>query len=68
MVLNAFGLLNTEQHPEQPNSVPSAHRLTEGLILRGSIRRLILTTDIMETWSNFPPIQRQFKNSYPVQF
>ena len=53
-MLSAFGLLNTEQHPELPNSVPSAHRLTEGLILRGSIRRLILTTDIMETWSNFP--------------
>ena len=56
MVLSAFELLNTEHHPELPISVPSAHRLTEGQILRGSIRRLILTTDIMETWSNLPPL------------
>ncbi|WP_227632669.1 hypothetical protein, partial [Klebsiella pneumoniae] len=35
---------------------PSAHRLTEGQILRGSIRRLILTTDIMEAWNNLPPL------------
>ncbi len=56
MVLSAFELLNTEQHPELPNSVPSAHRLTEGQILRGSTRRLILTTDIMEAWNNLPPL------------
>lgn len=55
MVLSAFELLNTEQHPELPNSVPSAHRLTEGQTLRSSFRRLILTTDIIETWSKIPP-------------
>lgn len=56
MVLSAFELLNTEQHPELPNSVPSAHRLTEGQILRSSFRRLILTTDLMENLSNLPPL------------
>lgn len=55
MVLSAFELLNTEQHPELPNYVPSAHLLTEGQTLRGSFRRLILTTDIMETWSDIHP-------------
>lgn len=47
MVRSAHELLCTEQHPELPNAVPSAHRLTAGQEMRGSNRRFVATAELL---------------------
>jgi molybdopterin/thiamine biosynthesis adenylyltransferase/ubiquitin-protein ligase len=54
MVRSAHELLSTEQHPELPNTVPSAHRLTEGQEMRGAGRRFVATTELLATWTVLP--------------
>lgn len=54
MVRSAHELLSTEQHPELPNAVPSAHRLTAGQNMRGAIRRFIATAELLATWTALP--------------
>ena len=46
MVRSAYELLSTEQHPELPHSVPSAHRLTEGQNLNFIFRRYVPTSEV----------------------
>lgn len=54
MVRSAHELLNTEQHPELPHAVPSAHRLTAGQDMRGVHRRFVATADLLATWVALP--------------
>lgn len=54
MVRSAHELLSTEQHPELPNTVPSAHRLTEGQEMRGASRRFVATASLLVTWMALP--------------
>ena len=54
MVRSAHELLSTEQHPELPNTVPSAHRLTAGQDMRSASRRFVATADLLATWVTLP--------------
>lgn len=54
MVRSAHELLSTEQHPELPHTVPSAHRLTEGQYMRGAGRRFVATAGVLATWMALP--------------
>lgn len=48
LIRSAYKLLSTEQHPERPARVPSAHRLTEGQELRSNeSHRLVLTSEAL---------------------
>jgi molybdopterin/thiamine biosynthesis adenylyltransferase/ubiquitin-protein ligase len=54
MVRSAHELLNTEQHPELPHAVPSAHRLTAGQNMRGAGRRFVATAELLATGTALP--------------
>lgn len=54
MVCSTYKLLNTEQNPSVPQSVPSAHRLTEGQDMRGASRRFLATQDFLATCEGLP--------------
>lgn len=54
MVRSAHELLSTEQHPELPHTVPSAHRLTTGQDLRAAGRRFVATTDLLAACTVLP--------------
>ncbi len=54
MVRSAHELLSTEQHPELPQAVPSAHRLTAGQGMRGAGRRFVATAELLATWTALP--------------
>jgi len=54
LVRSAFELLSTEQHPEQPATVPSAHRVTEGQSLRGEEHRFVATPGLLAALANVP--------------
>lgn len=54
MVRSAHELLSTEQHPELPNAVPSAHRLTAGQSMRSALRRFMATTALLDTLMALP--------------
>lgn len=54
MVRSAHELLSTEQHPELPHAVPSAHRLTAGQDMRGAGRRFVATAELVATWAALP--------------
>src|SRR5690606_21411624 len=54
IVRSAHELLSTEQHPELPHAVPSAHRLTAGQSMRGAGRRFVATTELLATWMALP--------------
>lgn len=54
MVRSAHELLNTEQHPELPHAVPSAHRLTAGQETRGAGRRFVATSELLATSMALP--------------
>jgi len=54
LVRSAFELLSTEQHPEQPGTVPSAHRVTEGQSLRGEEHRFVATPGLLAALANVP--------------
>ncbi|MFC3396353.1 ThiF family adenylyltransferase [Brenneria rubrifaciens] len=54
MVRSAYELLSTEQHPELPHAVPSAHSLTEGQGLRWIFRRFVATIEVLSTWLMLP--------------
>lgn len=58
MVRSAYELLGTEQHPELPNVVPSAHRLTPGQEMRGAVRRFVATADLLRAWMALPLLSR----------
>lgn len=58
MVRSAYELLNTEQHPELPHAVPSAHRLTAGQDMRGACRRFVPTADLLAAWAALPSQSR----------
>ena len=58
MVRSAYELLSTEQHPELPNAVPSAHRLTPGQDMRGAGRRFVVTAELLTTWMALPSPSR----------
>lgn len=47
MVRSALELLSAEQHPELPNTVPSAHRLTAGQAMRGTSQRFVPTIQLL---------------------
>lgn len=47
IVQSAFDLLSTEQHPEQPGVVPSAHRVTEGQSMRSEAHRFVATNGLL---------------------
>lgn len=64
MVRSAHELLSTEKHPELPNAVPSAHRLTAGQGLRGANRRFVATAGLMTTWAELPmPSRARLKSA-----
>lgn len=64
MVRSAHELLSTEQHPDLPNAVPSAHRLTAGQGLRGAPRRFVATAGVMTTWEELPlPSRARLKSA-----
>lgn len=54
MVRSAHELLSTEQHPELPHTVPSAHRLTAGQEMHGASRRFVATSDLLALWAALP--------------
>jgi ubiquitin-protein ligase len=54
MVRSAHELLCAERHPEMPNTVPSAHRLTAGQEMRGEVLRCVVTTELLATWKGLP--------------
>jgi molybdopterin/thiamine biosynthesis adenylyltransferase len=54
LVRSAFELLSTEQHPEQPGTVPSAHRVTEGQSLRGEELRFVGSPGLLAALTNMP--------------
>lgn len=54
MVRSAHELLSTEQHPELPHAVPSAHRLTPGQDMRGACRRFVATAGLLAAWAALP--------------
>jgi len=54
IVRSAHELLSTEQHPELPHTVPSAHRQTEGQDMRGAGRRFVATAELLTTWMALP--------------
>jgi len=58
MVRSAHDLLSTEHHPELPNAVPSAHRLTAGQEMRGVSRRFVATAELLTTWMALPLLSR----------
>lgn len=58
MVRSARELLSTEQHPDLPNTVPSAHRLTLGQGMRGAGRRFVVTAELLATWMALPLLSR----------
>lgn len=47
LVRQAYELLSTEQNPEQPGRVVSAHRETPGQAMRSQVHRLICTPDLI---------------------
>ena len=63
MVRSAHELLSTEQHPELPNTVPSAHRLTAGQEMRGAGQRFVATAGLLATWTALPLPSRTLLNS-----
>lgn len=58
MVRSAHELLGTEHHPELPNAVPSAHRLTAGQEMRGAVRRFVATAELLIVWMALPMSSR----------
>jgi molybdopterin/thiamine biosynthesis adenylyltransferase/ubiquitin-protein ligase len=54
MVRSAHELLSTEQHPELPHTVPSAHHLTAGQNMRGAFRRFVATAELQATLASLP--------------
>ncbi len=54
IVRNAFELLSTEQHPENPGVVPSAHRLTEGQSMQSEVYRFVATNGLFNTLDALP--------------
>lgn len=64
MVHSAHELLSTEQHPELPHAVPSAHRLTAGQELCGAGRRFVATSELLATSMALPlPSRTRLKSS-----
>lgn len=64
MVRSAHELLSTEQHPELPNTVPSAHRLTAGQDMRGASQRFVATTELRVAWMALPlPSRTRLKSA-----
>ncbi|TAN48897.1 MAG: hypothetical protein EPN21_13750 [Methylococcaceae bacterium] len=55
LVRSAFNLLTTEQHPEQPGVVPSAHCLTEGQTMSGDEYRFVATKGFIQTLLGISP-------------
>src|ERR1700674_5815589 len=47
LVRQAYELLSTEQNPEHPGRVLSAHRETPGQAMRSQVHRLICTPDLI---------------------
>ncbi len=54
LIRSFYKLLSTEQHPEQPMRVPSAHRLTRGQAIQSSARRLVTTPGLAEAIAAMP--------------
>jgi molybdopterin/thiamine biosynthesis adenylyltransferase len=64
MVRSAHELLSTEQQPELPNTVPSAHRLTAGQDMRGASRRFVATAELLAAWMALPlPSRTRLKSA-----
>lgn len=64
MVCSAHELLSTEQHPELPHAVPSAHRVTAGQEMRGSGRRFVATSQLLFTSMALPlPSRTRLKSA-----
>ncbi|MDE2430626.1 MAG: ThiF family adenylyltransferase [Burkholderiales bacterium] len=49
MVRSAYELLSTEQHPSHPGVVPSAHRVTEGQMMRSENFRFVATSELISS-------------------
>lgn len=54
IIQSAFELLSTEQHPEQPGVVPSAHRTTEGQSMRSEVHRFVATNGLLHSLFSLP--------------
>jgi molybdopterin/thiamine biosynthesis adenylyltransferase/ubiquitin-protein ligase len=54
IVQSAFDLLNTEQHPEQPNVVPSAHCMTAGQLMCSEEYRFVATNGLIHALIALP--------------
>lgn len=64
MVRSAHELLSVEQHPELPNAVPSAHRLTAGQDMRSARRRFVATAGLLTTSKALPlPSRTRLKSA-----
>jgi molybdopterin/thiamine biosynthesis adenylyltransferase len=50
LLRSAHKLLSTERNPDEPDHVASAHRLTEGQVLRGSDDHRLVLTAAAATW------------------
>ncbi|HQS58366.1 MAG: hypothetical protein B7Y56_09665 [Gallionellales bacterium 35-53-114] len=66
IVRSAFELLSTEQHPETPGVVPSAHRLTEGQSMRSEEYRFIATNGLLDALFTLPQQSRSTLKTHTI--
>lgn len=66
IVRSAFELLNSEQHPENPVVVPSAHRITEGQSLRSDEYRFVATNGLLEVLAGLPMQSKSSLKSHTI--
>lgn len=66
IVRSAFELLSTEQHPESPRFVPSAHRLTEGQSMRNEEYRFVATNGLLNALSTLPQQSRSVLKTHTI--
>jgi molybdopterin/thiamine biosynthesis adenylyltransferase/ubiquitin-protein ligase len=66
IVRSAFELLSTEQHPETPGVVPSAHCLTKGQAMRSEEYRFVATKGLLDALSSLPHQSRSTLKTHTI--
>lgn len=66
IVRNAFELLSTEKHPEQPGVVPSAHRVTEGQSMGSKEHRFVATPALLHALFELPQQSRSMLKMHTI--
>jgi len=66
IIRSAFELLSTEQHPEQPGAVPSAHCMTEGQSMRSEAYRFVATNMLLHALHALPQQSRSTLKTHVI--